>query len=443
LFTKLHFKIELLWLYFKKHWIISSLVFLILISAAIFHQQLISFYNLPAFHPQIIGLEGRYTIDDLPDEIVQKISLGLTTLSDHQKPEISKLVKSVEIQNNNKDYIFNLNDNIFWSSGRKFTAYDINYEITGLTITPISNYSIKISSETEFAPLLSSLSQPLIKSNFDGLGDYSVTKITYQDGYIKTLNLKPKNKHINSIEYHFYFDQQDVIDAYKIGNVDIIKVNSLPSELNSWGKTKITKEIETNEKYVAVFINTQKITSKQIRQALAYATPKGDKSQRCLGPISPNSWAYYPDVKEYSLNRTRAKELLGDEKVETINLSINDRELLPLAEEIKTAWQDTLGFSVSITIENQINFDNYDTLLTYGAITNDPDQYLFWHSTQTNTNITKLNSPRIDKLLEEGRQTVDQIERKTIYQDFQTYLLEESPAIFLYYPTVYTITRAK
>ncbi len=441
--TKLHFKIELLWLYFKKHWIISSIVFLSLVSAAIFHQQLISFYNLPIFHPQIIGLEGRYTIDDLPDDIAQQISFGLTTLSDHQKPEISKLVKSVEIQNENKDYIFTLNDNIYWSSGRKFTAYDVNYEIPGLTITPLSNYSIKISSEAEFSPLLASLSQPLIKSNFDGLGDYSVTKITYQDGYIKTLNLKPKDKHKNSIQYQFYFDQQDVVNAYKIGNVDIIKVNSLPSELNNWGQTKITKEIETNEKYVAVFINTQKINSKQIRQALAYATPKGDKSQRCLGPISPNSWAYFPSVKEYNFNRTRAKELLGNDKIDTINLSVNDRELLPLAEEIKTAWQESLGFPVSITIENQINFDNYDTLLTYGAITNDPDQYLFWHSTQNDTNITKLNSPRIDKLLEEGRQTTDQIERKAIYQDFQTYLLEESPAIFLYYPTVYTITRSK
>ena len=57
--------------------------------------------------------------------------------------------------------------------------------------------------------------------------------------------------------------------------------------------------------------------------------------------------------------------------------------------------------------------------------------------------ITKLNNPRIDKLLEEGRQTNDQIERKKIYQDFQTYLLEEVPAIFLYYPTTYTVTRIK
>ena len=394
-------------------------------------------------HPQYIGLEGRYTIDDLPEDISQKISFGLTTLSDHQKPEISSLVKSLEIENENKDYIFTLNDNLYWASGKKFTAYDINYQISGLTVTPLSNYTVKISSETEYAPLLSLLSQPLIKSNFDGLGDYSVENITYQEGYIKTINLKPKNKDQHPIRYRFYFSQQDVVNAYKIGNVDTIKINSLPSEFNTWNKSKITKEIETDEKYVAIFINTQKLGSKQIRQALAYATPKGEKNQRCLGPISPNSWAYYPDVKEYNLNRSRAKELLGQEKIENINLSVNDRQLLSLSEEIKSAWQETLNIPVSVTIENQINFDNYDALLTYGAITDDPDQYLFWHSTQSTTNITKLNNARIDKLLEEGRQTNDQIERKTIYQDFQTYLLEESPAIFLYYPTIYTITREK
>ena len=155
------------------------------------------------------------------------------------------------------------------------------------------------------------------------------------------------------------------------------------------------------------------------------------------------SWAYYSNIKEYNLNKTRAKELLKNEKIDHLNLSVNDRQLLPLAEEIKTSWQNILEIPVSITIENQPNFDDYDTILTYGAITKDPDQYLFWHSTQTNTNITKLNNPRIDKLLEEGRQTNDQIERKKIYQDFQTYLLEEVPAIFLYYPTTYTVTRIK
>ncbi|HOR01726.1 MAG TPA: hypothetical protein PKZ92_00475 [Candidatus Woesebacteria bacterium] len=444
MFTKIQFKLELLWLYFKKHTFAFIAIFLAVTLVIIFHKKITEFYNLPIWHPRYIGLEGRYTIDNLPDDIAQKISLGLSVLSQNQKPIISPLVESLDIQNDNKDYIFTLKDDITWSNGKKFTAYDINYQIPGISITPLSPTVIKISSETEFTPIMSLLTEPLIKKNFDGLGDYSVSNVTYQEGYIKTLRLKPRHqKDVRSIEYRFYFNQADVIHAYKIGNVNEIKINSLPPEFTEWHKTNITKQIETTEKYVAVFINTQKLGNRQLRQALAYATPKGDKNERALGPISPNSWAYYSNIKEYNLNKTRAKELLKNEKIDHLNLSVNDRQLLPLAEEIKTSWQNILEIPVSITIENQPNFDDYDTILTYGAITKDPDQYLFWHSTQTNTNITKLNNPRIDKLLEEGRQTNDQIERKKIYQDFQTYLLEEVPAIFLYYPTTYTVTRIK
>jgi ABC-type transport system substrate-binding protein len=442
-FTKLHFKLEILWLSIKKHWLATSLVFILATLGLIFKNQIISFYNQPSLHPQVIGLEGRYTIDNLPGEISQKISLGLTTLTENLKPEISQIVNNLDIQNDNKDYVFNLKDNTYWASGKKLTAYDINYQIDGISITPISQYSIKISSESEFNPILSLLSQPLIKKNFDGLGEYSVTKVTYQEGYIRTIYLKPHSKDKNPIEYRFYSNQDDVIHAFKIGNVNQIYINSLPQEFSNWKNINISKKIETNEKYVAIFINTQKINNRQTRQALAYATPKGDKNERCLGPISPNSWTYNPTVKEYNFDQTRAKELLGEEKIDHLNLTINDRELLSVAESVKNSWQETLKIPVSISIENQINLNNYETLLTYGAITKDPDQYLFWHSTQSNTNITNLNDARIDKLLEQGRQTSDQIERKKIYQEFQTYLLEESPAIFLYYPTVYTITRIK
>jgi len=444
LFTKIYFKVQLFWIFIKKNFIVFFTLITVVLLFLLFKPQIISFYQLSIWHPELIGLQGRYTIETLPSEITDKISFGLTTINENQKPVISLLVKELNIENEFKDYIFTLKDGINWSSGKRLTAYDINYQIPGVDIIPVSENIVKITTTNEFSPLLTILSKPLIKNNFDGLGDYSVSEVTFQEGYIKTLTLKPKNKKEKIIKYRFYQNDQDVINAYKIGNVDIIKINTLPQEFSNWNKTKITKDIKTNEKYVAIFINTQKFTNKQIRQALAYATPKTkDKNERCFGPISPTSWAYNPKVKEYNFNQTRAKELLEKEKLEPIKITINDRQLLTLAEEIKTSWEKTFGLIVTISIENQLNLADYDVLLTYGAITQDPDQYLFWHSTQNNTNITKLNNARIDKLLEEGRQQNDQIERKNIYQEFQTFLLEESPAIFLSYPTLYTITRSK
>ncbi|MDD3735449.1 MAG: ABC transporter substrate-binding protein, partial [Candidatus Pacebacteria bacterium] len=56
-------------------------------------------------------------------------------------------------------------------------------------------------------------------------------------------------------------------------------------------------------------------------------------------------------------------------------------------------------------------------------------------------NITHLNNPRLDQLLEEGRITTDKEKRRQIYADFQRFLLEESPAIFIEYPTYHYVFR--
>jgi ABC-type transport system substrate-binding protein len=44
-------------------------------------------------------------------------------------------------------------------------------------------------------------------------------------------------------------------------------------------------------------------------------------------------------------------------------------------------------------------------------------------------------------LLEAGRGTINLEEREKAYFDFQKNIQDDPPAIFLYYPYVYTITR--
>lgn len=443
--NKLHFKIEYLLSFIKRRFLIIIIGISIGFCAIFFRNQILKFIQLPIFKKEDIGIEGIYTIKNIPEEIVDQISYGLTINSENDKPTISPIVDSLSIENDNKDYIFTLKDNIFWHNGKKLISSDIDYSsISGIKITPISENKVKISLEKEFSPVLSVLSKPLFKKNTIGLGLYRIKNYTLQEGYLKTLSLIPTKDNLPKITYHFYQNENDLINAYKLGDVNEIKITSLSEELSKWNKSKISQEIETNKKYSAVFFNTKKIDNKQLRQALAYATPKTkDKNERCLGPISPNSWAYNPDIKTYDYDPTRARELFETNKIDSINLTVGDRRLLPVAEEIKKSWENILKLKTNITIENQNNTENFDVILTYASIPHDPDQYLFWHSTQTKNNLTKLNNSRIDKLLEEGRFVIDPLERKTIYQDFQRFLLEESPVIFLSYPNTYTITRVK
>ena len=178
---------------------------------------------------------------------------------------------------------------------------------------------------------------------------------------------------------------------------------------------------------------------KNIRQALAYGIDKSRFANRAFGPISPNSWAYNTDVKKYEYSTQKAKDMLS--KAGKLPPEINISTVpayLSIAESIQKDWQ-ALGLKINITTQPEIS-DNFQVLVIAQAIPQDPDQYNLWHSTQA-TNITHYHNPRIDKLLEDGRKISDFESRKSIYLDFQRFLGEDVPVIFLFHPTTFNLSK--
>jgi len=441
MFTKIRFKFELYFFYFKKNLIYLTLGLIFGTIAVSYQKQIISLYQ--KYHRPVlkIGIEGLYPTNNLPPIITNQISHGLTQTTQNDKNVISPIVKELTINQDKNIYQFKIDTTKTWHDGKKLSSQDIKYNIPHLTFSSISPEILTVASDNPFSPLESLLAKPLFRNNLIGLGEYRVDHINYKDGYVNYLKLTSTS--LSTIIYRFYQNQTDLINAFKIGEVNQISLNSIPADLESGWKINISKNISTNTKYSAIFLNTQKLNVKQLRQALAYATPKStDKNDRCLSPISSTSWAYNPTIKEYNFNPTHARELFTNNKIDSINLSVGDRNLLSTAESVKKSWEEILKIKVNLTV-GRIDTENFDAIIHYGSIPSDPDQYVFWHSTQTKSNVTKLNNPKIDKLLEDGRAAFDTIERKKIYQDFQKTLLEESPAIFLSYPTIYTITRVK
>jgi peptide/nickel transport system substrate-binding protein len=114
------------------------------------------------------------------------------------------------------------------------------------------------------------------------------------------------------------------------------------------------------------------------------------------------------------------------------------KQYLPAAQAIAAAWKK-LGINTSIQTVEGIP-DSFQIYIGNFTIPQDPDQYTLWHS-EGPDNITHYKNLRIDELLEDGRRTVNDKQRQQIYNDFQKFLLEDSPAVFLYYPDEYTISR--
>ncbi len=394
-----------------------------------------------------IGLIGNYTLETLPSDIKDLISMGLTRITPEGNATPAAAI-SWEIKNQGKTYTFALDQQLKWHDGKQLDAKQINYQIKGVEIKIIAKDKIEFHLKEPFAPFLVATSHPLFRKKTIGLGNYKIKSLTTRYGNIVSkLELEPVDRTKNKEKYtfNFYPTQEMLRNAFVLGEVKEAWGAQNIEEFKKWSNVKITPQRELNNKYAAVFFNTQKtpFSEKRFRQALAYAIKKPKKEARALGPISPLSWAYNKSIKAYDFNPSHAKKILKEAKIEPGQIEIKLTTfsgLLPWAEKIKSDWE-AIGIKTTIGIENP-NFqgEDFDALLAFGPITPDPDQYYLWHSNQAG-NITKFSNQRIDKLLEEGRQIFVKEKRKEVYQDFQRFLVEESPAIFLYYPESFRLSR--
>ncbi len=114
-----------------------------------------------------------------------------------------------------------------------------------------------------------------------------------------------------------------------------------------------------------------------------------------------------------------------------------------MAEIIQASLRE-IGVGVEIRILEWASFikeyvkkRRFEAIVLGWGIGLDPDQYEIWHSSKTGPD--QLNhigyaNPEVDELLERGRSSCHEAERKRYYDRLQEILAEEQPIIFLYFP---------
>lgn len=454
----------------KKHGLVLGLSIIgAIIIFSIFIPALVS--SLEIKKRNYIGLVGSYTLDSLPREITELLSAGLTTIN--KDGSVSPLLaQRWSVEQDGKTYRFILKEDIFWRDGKKLKPQDIQYNFENVE-TIITPNDIVFKLPDSYAPFPAVVSEPILKKEnaryniflthqiLVGIGKYKMSNYKTSGQRITELILDSKN---DRIVYRFYLTENDAITAFKQGEVDTIPNLTKEYDVISWPNVELKSTLNTN-KYVAVFFNIRNsVFSKNIRQALSYAIETPTDITRAFGPIDPNSWAYLPAGKTYEKDEARAIERLLDEipqakmefELTTTSLYEND------AEKIKEQWEilgdkantechksknisdkdlcENVKIKVNIRISNFPDTNNYQAMLIGQESPSDPDQYYLWHSEQS-SNFTGYKNTRIDNLLEKGRKTIDQKERKEIYQEFQQFFLEDAPAIFIKHLYTYEITR--
>jgi len=218
--------------------------------------------------------------------------------------------------------------------------------------------------------------------------------------------------------------------------------------------------------YLGYNLRRPMFQDKRVRQALSYAINKQEivdgvllgLGQPATGPYKPDSWVYNPNVQRYPYDPGQAKALLAEAGWrDSDGDGILDKDGQPFAFTIVTNQGNDLrtksgeiiqrrfrevGIDVKLRViewasflKEFINPGNFDATILGWSTGPEPDQYDIWHSSKTGPrelNFIAFRNAEADRLLEEGRRTFDQAERKRIYDRFQEILAEEQPYTFLY-----------
>lgn len=398
--------------------------------------------KLNVFAPDVvrIGMMGTFQEYDLPAEVTALLSTGLVK-QDAGGRVNPNLVAGWDVNNDATEFKFKLKDNLYWSDSSKIKSTDLEFSIPNTEVSFPNDKEILFKLKQFYSPLPSLLAKPVFKKGtLTGTGPYRITKIEKSRIFITKMILEPLDSKLPTLQLRFYPSEKVAITGFNLGEVQVLiglgNIKAIP--LN---KLTNLRQKTDYSKIVTVLFNTSDsiLKNRSLRQGLAYQTPKIEGEEIANNPYPPLFWARDESAKKYLSNEEEAKEALQRAK-SSLSLEQLTGEIIltstPNLEEvgrqIVSQW-NKLGFKAKLRVESGIP-QNFQALLITQSIPADPDQYFLWHATQTKTNLAKYDSKRADKDLEDGRKAILEDERKVIYFDFQKTLLEDAPAVFLYFP---------
>ncbi|MBI2031087.1 MAG: hypothetical protein HYT08_00565 [Candidatus Levybacteria bacterium] len=403
--------------------------------------------TLPIMDKETVGMVGSFTINSLPSDVLDQISQGLTKVSQDGtiKPGLST---SWKIDKMGKIYTFNLRKDVFFSDGTKFTSKTINYGFSDVKVIRPDDFTIIFQLKDSYAPFLVTVSRPIFKKGFVGIGNYQVKDVELNGSFVTSIDLYSTNNERKILRFQFFPTEDALKTAFVLGEVSrIYTVHDINFRDISFSKFKTTQinKLLYDQKLATLFINVNDkvLSEKKIRNALFYTIPdKFDEGLRNSSPFSPLAWANTAgDLHQQDL--AHAKELISSSSFSSSSAKTKFTiKTLPQYEKTAKILLENfkrIGIAGETEVVESIPL-NFQMFLGDFWLSKDPDQYMLWHSNQKD-NITGYKNLRIDKLLEDGRKTVDFNERRKIYSDFIKYMHDDPPAFFLYVPFAYEIKR--
>ncbi len=217
------------------------------------------------------------------------------------------------------------------------------------------------------------------------------------------------------------------------------------------------------------------LADKTIRQALVQAADT-DEIRKSLpytvktvdSPLLRGNLGYDKSLTQLPFNQKAAADKLNaagwvlptngsirekdGQKLEFTLYAESSQEATRVTRQLQQQWMK-IGVNARVELQNTTDFQitlaehSYDALLRGVSIGNDPDVFVYWHSSQTDVlssgrlNFSEYKSDVVDEALSSARTRTDDSLRAAKLKPFLAAWKDDAPAFGLYQPRIMYITR--
>ncbi len=316
-----------------------------------------------------------------------------------------------------------------------------------------------------------------------GSGPFRFDRMIAEDGHLSGIALAAfddyygQRPYIDEMVFRFYPDAPSALEAYQNGEVqgigsvtpDILSQVLAEPELSIFTARQpqlsmVLFNLKSQDAPFLQDVNVRRALLQGLNRQKIVDTLLQGQAVVADGPILPDTWAYYNNLKRVEFDPDSARGLLkeagyilaseGDvvRKKEDVALRFSllypdDEQHQVIAEAVQSYWT-ALGAEVAleptpyeVLLKDRLEQRDYQAALVDLDLSRspDPDPYPFWDQAQAagGQNYTQWDNRVASEYLESARVSVNILERAKYYRNFQIIFSQEMPALPMFYP-VYT-----
>jgi peptide/nickel transport system substrate-binding protein len=443
-------------------------------------------------------------------DLVALLFNGLVRIGDHGvvEPDLAEALPAVGPDG--RTYTFRLREGLRWHDGEPVTSSDVLFTIDQITapgfrgptetaaawseivVDFVDDRTVEFTLPEPSAPFLARVAgtpilprhlleglspQQLEQAPFNskpvGTGPYRVSSLSATEANLRANQSYHLGRpRIEQVRLRFFSDHTSALRAFQDGEVDGLFV----AEPRAFGDAAIAVP-DTNIvtsirfRYDIIYLNNSQadlFRDGQVRRALSLALDRAEIvrdvydgfATASASPVTPGSWAYFPEYDATALALNQAESLLDEAGwLRHSSTGIRTREGAEFRITIRTdddpgrvalgraiaSQLDRVGIKATVasTTFTVLRRDFLQERLYEVAIVSwdqgaDPDPYFGWHSSQLGAaglNIANFTNGSADLLIEEARQSTDGEWRLEMYRQFQEIWETTAPSLVVAYPT--------